>query len=504
MNMKFFTTLLLALAVSVGFGQVTIDEVSNGTDIIRVEFSQDLPIVAPQQGQKITSDFLSRKAGGPADTCGVDTVEYPLVGKASGLQLWEIDGTAYQGFGQYYDAPQDIVVEGVKFYGYLQDNSFNGNTVDVWVKIYDASPVDSMPSVVALDSALVTMDESWDNLNIENGAYVAMFNTPVTVSSAYFLSLENVGTDTIVTLSNSVTNSDGAGENLGFYEYQGVWYRNIDFILFDADWILHPIVKYEFRADFSLLPDSLCLPQQGGFDTVCTTNLVSPIHGNRMYNQDVNSLTYFWDWGTGLTSVGFEPCSTYDSPGDYTITQTDTIIGWQTTCISAQTGNVHVQQVPFVTFLFTPINATDLDFTSTGTNGTSFYWDFGDSQNSTLEDPSHTYGAAGTYEVWHYIYNECGVDSSSQAIFITVGQEELELDALIEVFPNPSNGEFQVQIIGNETLQLQVFNAVGQKVDEMTLGIENEVDLSAQPAGIYWLRFTNYNATVTKQVQVLR
>jgi PKD repeat protein len=223
-----------------------------------------------------------------------------------------------------------------------------------------------------------------------------------------------------------------------------------------------------------------------------------------MYNQDVNSLTDFWDWGNGLTGVGFEPCATYDSPGDYTVTQTDTIVGWQTTCINSQTATVHVQQAPFSTFTFTSPTPTDVDFTSTATNGTSYSWDFGDTNTSTLEDPTHTYGAAGTYEVWFYVYNECGVDSSSQAVFITVGQEELELDALIEVFPNPSNGEFQVQIVGNETLQLQVFNAVGQQVHETTLGLENEVDLSSQAPGIYWLRFTSGSATATKQVQVIR
>ena len=87
------------------------------------------------------------------------------------------------------------------------------------------------------------MTKPWNGGNIEDGAYVAMFNSPVTVTSAYFIGLEHAGADTVVTLSNSVTNADGAGENLGFYNYANVWYRNIDFILFDADWILHPIVR---------------------------------------------------------------------------------------------------------------------------------------------------------------------------------------------------------------------------------------------------------------------
>lgn len=478
-------------------------QISTDWDMIRVSLQQPAPVSTPGEGVKVSDEFFSRK-GLPNDTCGPDTVEYPLYGKSSALQLWQIDGTGYLGFGQYYDAPQDIVVHGIKFYGHVQDNAQNSDTVDVWVKLYDASPVDSMPMGAALDSVQVAVVKAWDNNNIENGAYRAIFDNPVTVNSAYFVSLEHTGADTVLTISNSVTNSDGAGENLGFYNFSNVWYRNIDFISFDADWILHPIVSYEYIADFSLSTDSACLPNQGGFDTLCTTNLVSPIAGNRMYNQNAANPEYAWDWGNGLTGFAVSPCETYDSPGDYVVTATDTMVGWQTQCVSVQTADYNLIQAPFSTYTFDDSANPLVVFTNTSSNGVTYLWDFGDGNSSTDEDPTHTYATAGTYEVWLYAMNACGIDSSSQAVFITVGIEEELLGEQLSVYPNPSEGQFNMTYSGTAMLTVEVYNAIGDIIATATLQGASTIDLSAYPAGNYWFRFSTDEVSVTRQVQVVR
>ncbi len=63
-----------------------------------------------------------------------------------------------------------------------------------------------------------------------------------------------------------------------------------------------------------------------------------------------------------------------------------------------------------------------VDFTdqSTGTV-TSWSWDFVDGGSSTLQNPSHTYGAAGTYAVTLTVNGPGCTDDEIKASYVTVG-----------------------------------------------------------------------------------
>ena len=62
------------------------------------------------------------------------------------------------------------------------------------------------------------------------------------------------------------------------------------------------------------------------------------------------------------------------------------------------------------------VNFTDL---STG-SPTSWSWNFGDGGTSTLQNPSHTYSAAGQYTVSLTATNSAGPDSTTKTNYITV------------------------------------------------------------------------------------
>lgn len=64
-----------------------------------------------------------------------------------------------------------------------------------------------------------------------------------------------------------------------------------------------------------------------------------------------------------------------------------------------------------------------IQFTDKSTNGpTSWAWDFGDGQSSTLQNPSHTYTANGTYTVKLTATNAFGKDDESKTGYITVSK----------------------------------------------------------------------------------
>ncbi len=83
-----------------------------------------------------------------------------------------------------------------------------------------------------------------------------------------------------------------------------------------------------------------------------------------------------------------------------------------------------------------------VNFTDQSTNSpTSWSWDFGDGGTSTLQNPSHTYTAAGTYTVTLTATNEYGSDTETKTGYITVS------DVPVAAFSgSPTSGEVPLTV----------------------------------------------------------
>lgn len=65
----------------------------------------------------------------------------------------------------------------------------------------------------------------------------------------------------------------------------------------------------------------------------------------------------------------------------------------------------------------TPDSVTrEIQFTNTSENAETYYWDFGDGQASSLENPKHQYGQAGTYTVRLNAVGEGGTDKTAKTV----------------------------------------------------------------------------------------
>jgi hypothetical protein len=79
-------------------------------------------------------------------------------------------------------------------------------------------------------------------------------------------------------------------------------------------------------------------------------------------------------------------------------------------------------------------------------------------------------------------------------------------DLGIRVYPNPSDGIFNLYIEkGNKNIDINVFNLQGQKVfagkvPSGTVTVTKKLNLSELSKGIYYIRFTNENATQVEKI----
>ncbi|MBI4929393.1 MAG: PKD domain-containing protein [Bacteroidetes bacterium] len=115
-----------------------------------------------------------------------------------------------------------------------------------------------------------------------------------------------------------------------------------------------------------------------------------------------------WTFGDGNSSTTISPANTYNTAGTYTVT----LIAGENGCFDTTTGTVLVNQTPVASFTADTMVACNVPFTvtftSTGSGGTNYSWNFGDGGTSALQNPVHTYTASGVYSVTLTVTNSSG------------------------------------------------------------------------------------------------
>ncbi len=135
-------------------------------------------------------------------------------------------------------------------------------------------------------------------------------------------------------------------------------------------------------------------------------------------------LSYLWDFGDGTTSSEESPEHLYAAAGIYTVVMTATNVGGS----DAATGTVTVDPAPEAAFSFSPLYPQEgqpVHFYDASTNGpTAWQWTFGDDSGASIQNPIHTYAAAGTYTVSLRASNTCGWSDYYQQEIVIGGQPE--------------------------------------------------------------------------------
>jgi PKD repeat protein len=153
-------------------------------------------------------------------------------------------------------------------------------------------------------------------------------------------------------------------------------------------------------------------------------------------DSDGTVTAWSWEFGDGSTSSAQNPAHAYPAAGTYTVGLTVTDDDGETSTAShaVTVSEPAANQPPVAGF---SAACTDLacNFTDTSTDPdgavTAWSWNFGDGSTSTSQNPSHTYGAPGTYTVSLSVSDGTDSGQTSQSVTVTAPPAEPLMTAVV-------------------------------------------------------------------------
>jgi hypothetical protein len=132
-----------------------------------------------------------------------------------------------------------------------------------------------------------------------------------------------------------------------------------------------------------------------------------------------------------------------------------------------------------------------------------YQWYYEGEPIDTARGPKYKLGALGKYKVEITDSNGCGAISEEYDVITSV-EEEYRL-VNVDVFPNPSDGVFSINMnfLDTQSIGISVVNLLGKKVYELepksfTNRYEHNVDLGTLPKGVYFanVRIGSYSKVI--------
>lgn len=133
-------------------------------------------------------------------------------------------------------------------------------------------------------------------------------------------------------------------------------------------------------------------------------------------------------------------------------------------------------------------NGFEVAFTDSSQNGASYFWDFGNGDTSTLQNPVVVYTQTGEYIVKFAVTNICGTDTSTQTISINNDGIDSWPFEPISVQPNPFTRSTSVLFPRAGNWSLKIYDLRGKVVyQESVSGASITIQRGSLSDGIYYL-----------------
>lgn len=156
--------------------------------------------------------------------------------------------------------------------------------------------------------------------------------------------------------------------------------------------------------------------------------------------------------------------------------------------------------------IFISYNTTDsslVQFKNNNKYATNWEWDFDDGNQAFVQNPEHQYTEVGTYNVTVAVTHDgCTASYSRQVVVDSVAEVNSVItnkSVNMTIYPNPTTG--QLTVISDEVIELLEIVDVNGKVvyKSKFLTLNSELDISHLSKGIYYIKATHSNGTVSQQ-----
>jgi PKD repeat protein len=247
--------------------------------------------------------------------------------------------------------------------------------------------------------------------------------------------------------------------------------------------ILTVTVAVPLLPEFTALNAAGCAPLEVQFSDLSTGNI------------DYRS----WEFpgGSPASFIGDNPTILYSNPGTYDVVLT--VAGNGDTLSLLKSGFIAVEAAPQADFSFQAAGLL-VTFQNESIGGSSWIWDFGDGQGSSLEHPVHTYAQEGIFEVSLSVFNEfCGSAISTGIQVVSTSNAEVASELGFVVTPNPASSWVNLICHSASCIDCKggLRNSAGQLISRIDIhGGENQIDLTGLPAGVYLLEVTSQDKLV--------
>lgn len=172
-------------------------------------------------------------------------------------------------------------------------------------------------------------------------------------------------------------------------------------------------------------------------------------------------------------------------------------------CISAKDT---VTVTPVVSNFTYVDNGGTVSFTDASVDATSWFWQFGDGNTSTQQNPTHTYGTPGAYTVTLTINN--GACASTQTFSVVLGVNNIgTATPKLALMPNPTSGLASIILDKAlaEDLTISITDMSGKTVQNLVLRAGNtalDMNLQELPAAVYMVRIQGDKFSETRKLVV--
>lgn len=329
------------------------------------------------------------------------------------------------------------------------------------------------------------------DMPITDDAYDAVSNG----SDFYFIVLGNDADELIyATYFGSPSAADHVDGGTSRFDKKGIIYQAVcagcggfdDFPTTDDAWSTTNnsfncnlgVFKFEFNftgpsASISAIPLSGCAPSNVMFS-----------------NTSTQTENFLWDFGDGTTSTESEPSHVYETPGTYYVTL---VAIDSDACIPNDTAylTINVFDLPEADFSFTPDSVSVFGFANfidQSSGALSWFWTFGDGTNSSLQNPTHAYPAAGNYTVCQTVTN---ADGCTDSICKQIEVFEISILDVPNAFSPNADGVNDIFLpvnYGLSDFEFRIYNRWGQLVfqsSDSSIGWDGYFNGIEQEVGTY-------------------